>query len=207
VSDTSALYAVLGAAVGAVGSQLSGIITSVSKSRARKAKTAAAAAARTEATQRPLYTKLIRDLDRAAAMFYLLRTEAQRSPLDDGQLAGFGQCIAPVMADIYAASTDVLFDGSEFARCIVDDLLPWLARYAQSLPRADQASPENITSMIDVLQAAERRLVMAGRRDFGADRRAALDSQGEPWPGLMPDPVRRQLPGSYTGSSPPARCC
>ena len=61
MSDASALYAVLGAAVGAVASQLSGIVKVVSKAHARQAMARAAAADRTEARQRPLYTTLVRD--------------------------------------------------------------------------------------------------------------------------------------------------
>jgi hypothetical protein len=58
MTDNSGLFAVIGAAVGAAGTQVTGIIQAISNSRTRRAEAADADAAK-EAKRRPLYEKLI----------------------------------------------------------------------------------------------------------------------------------------------------
>jgi hypothetical protein len=78
---------VIGAAVGAIASQVTGIFQTVSKGRARRAKRAAAKAAAAEAKRRPLYEALIEKTNRARVLFMQLRLTFETGSADPLVLA------------------------------------------------------------------------------------------------------------------------
>jgi hypothetical protein len=120
MSDTAGLYAIIGAAVGAVGTQLTGITQAIGKSRARKAKTTAAEMAERTTRRRPLYLNMLSDLDDAAqTVDWLIRTGQNPRSGPTGAAPALGD----KLAILRQVAVDVQIDGSPRAKDIAARVL------------------------------------------------------------------------------------
>ena len=168
MTDNAGLFAVIGAAVGAVGTQVTGIIQVVSKRGARRAKAAAAMAAAKEVKRRPLYESLIGDINRTAVLFMKLRLTIEPGPPDILVLAQYGEAFKDAANRIYASATKVRIDGSGRASDGAGELLQQLRSYAEELSPEERLATEQISTMISKLKHAEEELIQAARDDFGS---------------------------------------
>jgi hypothetical protein len=169
MTDIATIYAgVIGAAVGALGTQVTGVIQTISKSRARLAKTAVAKATAAEAKRRPQYENLIHLLNRAAAIFMDLRRSVNKGPLGDFHKSRYNEALSQVMHEIYLSGTAIRIDGSPRARKITRNLMPELTSYIEDLTVDERLEPERITSMITMLNQAEESLIDVAHDDFNA---------------------------------------
>lgn len=121
MSDLSGLYAVVGAAIGALGAQLTSFTKAVSKSRARRAKEAVAEKESKAVKRRPLYEGMINGLDKTAEYIaWTLETisDPQRGPGGAAQ-AGLREVLGPLREHCVA----IQIDGSDHAMHIATDVL------------------------------------------------------------------------------------
>lgn len=205
MSDVAVVYAgVIGAAVGALGSQVAGVIQTISKSRARGAKASAAAAAAAEARRRPLYEALIGATNKARVLFMQLRLTLEAGPPDRMVLAQYGANFEAVMNQIYTCVTAVRIDGSTRARDISSELLQKLMAYAEDLPAAERLGAEQISTMIGTLKRAEDDLIQAARDDFGGGPAAARSLRLVAATSVARSPVLRLRHGGNTCRWQPA---
>jgi len=168
MSDVVAIYAgVIGAAVGALGSQVTGVIQTISKGRARRAKAASARADEAEAKRRPLYEAMIKKTNKARVLFMQLRLTLQTGQTDQLMMAQYGEVFSTVMDQIYSCVTAIRIDGSERASEIASQLMERLTGYAEDLSAEKRLEIGQIDKMIGILKHAEDDLVQAARDDFG----------------------------------------
>jgi hypothetical protein len=157
----SGVFAIIGAAVGALGAALTGITQAVISGRARRAELKAEAAAARAATRRPLYEQLIGITHSVRRDFVKWRQPASSDP----NVTGWDE-VARVDVDmIETAVRPVRIDGSARANQIAAQLLANLEAW-QDLP--DRYTFKELTGIIEKLDQAEDDLTTLARQETGA---------------------------------------
>jgi hypothetical protein len=170
MSDTAGWYAIIGAAIGAVGVQLTGIIQAVSESRARRAAAAAEAKAAKEIKRRPMYEKLINDLDNATEGIHgKLGSLADPGRSPPGYVKGLRDLLAPVRS----GAVSMQIDGSDRARTVATSVLDGTADMWQEIV---ERQPEGnftpftkpaLTKAYDAMVKARADMIDVSREDIG----------------------------------------
>jgi hypothetical protein len=162
----SGLFAIIGAAVGAIGVALTGVVQAVSASRANRARIAAEAAAARTATRRPLYEQLISATHEARRLFVeLVRDINNYQPPSKIAERAFQE----IAQHIYSLVISIRIDGSEHASNIAQrlnsDMLSWL-----ELRRGHSGyTAEEVAEMIGKVEKAEEDFTLIARLETGAD--------------------------------------
>jgi hypothetical protein len=160
----SGLFAIIGAAVGAMGVALTGAVQAVSASRANRARIAADAAAARTAIRRPLYEQLISATHEARRLFVELRRDINgfQTPSKIAEHA-----FAEIAQHIYADVISIRIDGSEHASNIAQrlnsDILSWL-----ELGKKERYAVEKVAQMIGKMEKTEEDLTLIARIETGS---------------------------------------
>ncbi len=161
----SGVFAIIGAAVGAVGVALTGVVQAVSASRANRARIAAEAAAGRTAIRRPLYEQLISATHEARRLFVelLFDIDNYQPPSKIAERA-----FQDIVQHIYSLVISIRIDGSEHASNIAhrlnNDILSWL-----DLRRDHNGyTAEKVTEMIGKMEKAEEDLTLIARLETGS---------------------------------------
>ncbi len=161
----SGLFAIIGAAVGAVGVALTGVVQAVTASRANRIRIAAEAAAARTAIRRPLYEQLISATHELRRLFVELRRDIDSYQPPSKMAVRAFQDIAQ---HIYSLVISIRIDGSEHASNVAqrlnDDLLSWLEG------RGDHNgyTAEKVAEMIGKVEKAEEELTLIARLETGS---------------------------------------
>jgi hypothetical protein len=159
----SGLFAVIGAAVGAIGAAMTGVVQAVSASRANRARIAAEAASSKATIRRPLYEQLISATHEARRLFVQLHSDlnSYQSPSNVAQRA-----FLEIAEYIYACVIAIRIDGSERASSIAQslnkDILSWL-----DLEKRERYKDESVSQMISRMEKAEEDLTLVARSETG----------------------------------------
>ena len=167
MSDTTAIYALIGTAVGALGTQLAGISQDIRKGRARKIKAAAKAAENRQARQRPIYLALLNAITRLtlALMDYRQMIEAGdvSDPMLMTQIRG---AVGGGLEEVDSAVSEVQIDGGRQAQVIAEKLTAEI-RFFANQPKKEKETAERVDELIAVLGRAQDALLKAARIDVG----------------------------------------
>ena len=159
----SGLFAIIGAAVGALGAALAGTVQSVSASRANRARIAAEAAAAKTAIRRPLYEQLISATHEVRRLFVELRRDIDgyQTPSKIAERA-----FEDIAQRIYSCVISIRIDGSEHASNIAQglnrDILSWFEL-------DERYTAEKVAEMIGKVEKAEEDLTVIARLETAAD--------------------------------------
>jgi fumarylacetoacetate (FAA) hydrolase family protein len=161
---TSGWFALGGALIGATATQVTTIINTVSKGKARKQKVILAAAAAKAAKRRPRYEQLIHDLDGAAEyVAWVGRTlnEPGRAPAN--RVGGLRSKLAAVRT----TSVSVQIDGSDGAKSIATSVLERTTDLWQQVTEKTELTKDALTKAHDALVLGHTEMIDASREDFG----------------------------------------
>jgi hypothetical protein len=163
---TSGWFALGGALLGGAISQVTPIISTVSKSRARKRKAAQATVAEKAARQRPLYERLIYDLDQAAEYIaWVARTLHTPGKGPAGGRRGLQGKLTPLRA----MAVSVQIDGSDRAKIIATSVLNGTSQLWQQATEDSELTDHALAAAHDAVVKAHGDMIDASREDFGAN--------------------------------------
>ena len=160
----SGWFALAGAALGAIGTQISATVTAVSKSKARKAKAIAADKAAKAEIRRPLYTRLIEELHNAAWYANLI-LRAFDNP--GAWPPGGRPSLHKQLAEVRNLCRSVQIDGSDAAKEVVTRVLAGIEELWEEVDGDRAFLAHAMTKGVDALTSGEAELIEAGRDDFG----------------------------------------
>ena len=160
----SGLFAIIGAAVGAMGVALTGAVQAVSASRANRARMAAEAAAARTAIRRPLYEQLISATHEARRLFVELRRDinAYQTPSKTAENA-FEEIAQHIYADVISIRIDGSEHASNIAQRLNSDILAWF-----ELGKKERYNAENVAEMIGKMEKTEEDLTLIARLETGS---------------------------------------
>lgn len=166
------LFTLGGAAVGAVGTQISGIMRTNSKSRARKQRAAHQQRDEKSARWRSLYTDFIASIRAATLAVASARTSMQtpqtsailKAASSDGRAA-----LRARLSLLRDTATQVQIDGSKEALKIADNVINGIAELAQMFIEEGMIGSGELDRVYKVLIKAEADMITLSREDFGAD--------------------------------------
>jgi hypothetical protein len=161
------IFTLAGAAIGAVGTQISRIIRDTSKSRARKQKAEQKRRDAAAAARRPLYTQFLKELQTAAeTVNWILQADAP-SPRAISQFAR--NTLRQQLAEVFASAVAVQIDGSPGALDVATKVLTDVAPL-ESIARLGEPVPnESLNRASSTLRTAEAAMIELSRKDFGAE--------------------------------------
>lgn len=160
----SGLFAIIGAAVGAVGVALTGVVQAVSTSRANRVRITADAAAARIIIRRPLYEQLISATHEARRLFVELRRDIDgfREPSEIAERA-FDEIAQHIYSDVISIRIDGSEHASNIAHGLNNDILSWL-----ELGKQERYTSEKTTEMINKVEKAEEDLTLIARLETGS---------------------------------------
>jgi len=164
---TTGVFTVVGATIGATGTQITGIIGMASKSRSRKQKAAQRKRDENAARWRELYGEFTGSLRAAVTALASARTSLQTP----GTIreANARDAVRQCLIGIRDTASQVQVDGSREALKIATDVLAGIAELEWLLAQADTIGGDVLDRVYAVLTTAETEMINLSRKDFGAD--------------------------------------
>jgi len=164
---TTGVFTVVGATIGAVGTQITGIIRMASKSRTRKQKAAQRKRDENAARWRELYGEFTASL-RAGITALASARMGMQTP-GTAWDANARDAIRQSFIRIRDTGSQVQVDGSKEALKIATDVLGGIAELEQLLALADTIGGDVLDRVHAALTKAETGMINLSREDFGAD--------------------------------------
>jgi hypothetical protein len=164
---TTGIFTVVGATIGAIGTQVTGIIRMVSKSRDRKQKAAERKRDENAARWRQLYGDFTASLRAAITSLASARTSLQTPGTSWGESTR--DDLRQRLIVIRDCASQVQVDGSRDALKIATDVLSGIAEVGQLLAEAATIGGDVLDRVYEVLTNAETEMINLSRKDFGAD--------------------------------------
>jgi hypothetical protein len=169
---STGLFTLGGAAIGAIGTQISGIIRTSSKSRARKQRAAQLQRDSQSDWMRDLYTDFIKNLRAANTVVRSARTTVRpmqasatlRAATADGRAN-----LRKGLAGVRDSATQVQIDGSEEALKIATNVLNGIDQLEQLVAEESMIGMGELDRVTELLTKAETDMINLSRKDFGAE--------------------------------------
>lgn len=164
---TTGIFTVVGAAIGAAGTQITGIMRTASKSRDRKQKAAQRKRDENAARWRELYGEFTSSLTSAITSLASARTSLQTP--GTAWEAEARDAIRQCLIRIRRSASQVQVDGSKEALKIATNVLSSIAELERLLAQADTIGGDVLDRVDAALTKAETEMIDLSRKDFGAD--------------------------------------